>query len=123
MEYTTFIETLINRINGNKEGDIKEELEYFFSGTDDNISCGERVFIKPYRDSWTRKKTMGLGFKNYTLVNIAYRFEDEDFEEIPNEIKKSFPKLSKKDWSAFKRLVTLIFIGLEKEMPLDRKDK
>jgi hypothetical protein len=109
-KHTNFIESLTNKIIESQKGaNILDEIEYYFSSTDDNILCGKKIKIKKY------KKVKGLGFQNYSLSDIAYLGLEDEEEKIFDLIKNKFPKLSKDEWSAFTRLVVLLFISMEKD--------
>jgi hypothetical protein len=106
-----FIESLTNKIiESQKESNILDEIECYFSSTDDNILCGKTIKIKKY------KKVKGLSFQNYSLSDIAYLGLEDEEEKIFDLIKNKFPKLSKDEWSAFTRLVVLLFISMEKDV-------
>jgi len=114
-EHTSFIESLINKvIEGQKGENILNEIEYYFSSTEDNISCGNQVKINKYKDIG-KKTVKGLSFRDYSLSDIAY-FGLEEEDKFFHFIKNKFPKLSEEEWSAFTRLVVLFFTSLERDI-------
>jgi hypothetical protein len=110
-QHTSFIESLDNKITKSRSGaDIVDDIEQYFSSTDDNILCGKNIKIKNY------EKVKGLSFQNYSLSDIAYLGLEDEEEKIFEVIKDKFPQLSKDEWSAFTRLVVLLFISMEKDV-------
>ena len=96
-----------------KEGSFEDLIDWYFSLTPDNKNLVKRVKIKTMNEVCTNKPTKTLTIKGYELSRIANEFESIDY--IPKVLKEMFPKLTHKDWKAFRRLVTLIFSSLEVE--------
>ena len=111
----SFLQDILERIDECNEGAITEELCFHFSSTPDNIQCGETIGIGQYRNQYYSKNICGLKTKNYPLAKIAYALENEE-QDVYKAIKQALPRLTKKEWESFTRLITLICCDLEKEI-------
>lgn len=111
----SFLQDILNRISECDEGAITEKLGFHFSHTPDNLSCGEAIRISRYQNQYRHKKVCGLKTKNYPLTKIAYTLENEE-SDVYKAMLKGLPRLTKKEWEAFTRLITLICCDLEKEI-------
>ena len=106
-----FIEEIYNKINQKEYGSIRKIIESCFSGTEDNINCGDIINISQYVNPYTKQKVAGLTIGNTDLLNIAYVIEnDEDFIKLTSKV---FPNLTEKQIEAYFRFVTLIFASME----------
>ena len=110
----SFLQEILEKINEHKDSSLIDELCYHFSQTPDNEQCGEVVGIRRYKNPYTGKNVYGLKTKNYPLSEIAYTVEDKE-DEVFDVIKQALPCLTKKEWEAYTRLMTLIYCDLEKE--------
>lgn len=110
----SFLQDILKRINEHNEGSITEELCFHFSQTPDNEQCGEAINIKRYKNPYTCKNVYGLSTNSYSVADIAYALENEE-SDVYKTMKLALPRLTKKEWYAFTRLITLICCDLEKE--------
>lgn len=108
----SFLQDILNRISEGDEGTITEELGFHFSHTPDNLLCGEAIRVGRYQNQYYRKKVCGLKTKNYPLTKIAYTLENEE-SDVYKAMKKVLPRLTKNEWAAFTRLITLICFDME----------
>jgi hypothetical protein len=104
-----FIEKIMERVKENDFGNLLNEVTFFGSETEDNISCGQNIFVKKFDDDG--RKVIGLSVKNYSVSEILNNFEGTD---IPKSLKKQYPKLTQTEWDAITHLTTLIFCAFEK---------
>jgi hypothetical protein len=91
---------------------LRQALLDFGSETPDNLNCANRVEVDRV-ESKTGPKISG---QNALFRDIAHALEDEP---LPEALKEHFPEISEKDWDAFTRMTTLIYILLTPEASPD----
>lgn len=110
-----FLEAL-NEIAGGQatlEGmtqELRQALLNFGSETPDNLNCADRVEVGPVGLKIVPK----VRDREVLFRDIAHALEDEI---MPKALKEHFPEISEKDWDAFTRLTTLIYILLPPDVP------
>lgn len=89
---------------------LREALLDFASETPDNINCTGLIEIGRVAE----EKGVKLRNREYLLSDIAHAMEDMP---PPDSLKTAFPDLLEKDWDAFTRLTTLIYLALNCDLP------
>ena len=92
---------------------LRQALLDFGSETPDNLNCAHRVEVGRV-GAETGPKIIG---HDALFSDIAHALESE---AMPSAIKKQFPDIAEKDWDAFSRITTLIYILLGPEVSSDR---
>ncbi len=105
-----FWQTLNAIANGDPDaGDLtaqfRSALLAFGSETPDNLNCAGRIEI-----GIADGKTAPL-LGGHPLAGIAHALEDQP---IPEDLRAAFPDLTERDWDAFGRLTTLLYIALSR---------
>lgn len=88
---------------------FREALLALGSETPDNLNCAERIGI-----GIANRETgpeFGPTLRGYPLAEIAHVLEDEP---MPQGLRTAFPHLTDRDWDAFGRLTTLLYIALSR---------
>ena len=75
------------------------------SGTPDNLNCASRIEIG---NAGGKISPM---LRDHKLSEIAHTLEDEP---MPDRVRTAFPDMSDRDWEAFMRLTTLLYIALSR---------
>jgi len=75
------------------------------SETPDNLNCADRIEIG------AADGEIGPVLCGYPLSEIAHRLEDEP---MPEALRAALPKMAERDWDAFMRLTTLLYIALSR---------
>jgi len=73
------------------------------SETPDNLNCAGRVGVGESDGG------LGLMLGGHSLADIAHAVEDQP---MPDAMHAAFPNLTERDWDAFGRLTTLLYIAL-----------
>ena len=92
---------------------LRRALLDFGSETPDNLNCANRVEVDRV-ESKTGPKICG---QDALFRDIAHALEDEP---LPEALKEHFPEISEKDWDAFTRMTTLIYILLSPDASPNR---
>ena len=85
------------------------------SATDDNVNCINHVEYGmisglPFESS----ESYGLKLKGKNLLLSDVMNVVENLEEVPGEVKESFPDLTNDEWGAVTRMVTIVLVALER---------
>lgn|SRR6185503_7112241 len=98
-----------------RDGFVKGLLA-FGSETPDNQSCADNIDYGVFKDSSTSRRVLALGSKKSRtrLSDLAWHVEGT---KVPARIRSAFPGLTVREWEAFQRLTTMIFLALEQELP------
>lgn len=83
--------------------------------TDDNLNCYNHIeygSVSP--GACNSKETYGLKLKGKDILisNVVHLVEDLD---LPDQIKKKFPTITRHEWAAVTRMVTMILIAFERQ--------
>ena len=81
------------------------------SETECNLNCVDRIEID-VADSETGPK-IGPVLRGHSLSEIAHVLESEP---MPEAVRTAFPELTDRDWDAFGRLTTLLYIALSRHV-------
>lgn len=85
----------------------------FGSETPDNINCSMHI---EYGNILGSGKSPCVGLKirqkNIGFADLANVLENVD---LPEDVAKEFPSLTKEEWDAFTRMVTMIMLALQSE--------
>lgn len=92
---------------------LREALLDFGSATPDNLNCANRVEVGRVGPH-TGLKITG---REALFSDISHALEAEP---MPSGIKEQFPQISEKDWDAFTRMTTLIYILLSPKASFDQ---
>jgi hypothetical protein len=84
-------------------GQFREALLALGSETPDNLNCAGRIEIGEGDGK------VGLMLGGHRLADIAHELEDQP---IPDALRSAFPNLTDRDWEAFGRVTTLLYIAL-----------
>ena len=84
---------------------LRRALLDFGSETPDNLNCASRVEVGRVGPE-TGPKITG---QDALFSDISHALESA---AMPAEIRKQFPEISEKDWDAFTRMTTLLYILL-----------
>lgn len=84
---------------------FREALLALGSETPDNLSCADRIGIGVAGGEF------GPMLCGYPLSDIAHRLEDQP---MPEDLRAAMPKLTERDWDAFLRLTTLLYIAMSR---------
>ena len=82
---------------------LRKALLDFASETPDNINCAERIEVGDVDDD-TGLKIVG---RAALFSEIAHAIEDEP---MPDSLKIAYPDLTAKEWDAFTRMTTLLYL-------------
>jgi hypothetical protein len=79
----------------------------FGSETPDNLNMAERVHWRRFRDERMTGSPWKVGFvvAGIPLSELVHRYEDAP---VPVALRRRFPALTKEDWDAARRVVTLL---------------
>lgn len=103
-----------------KNKELIKSLLDFGSETEDNLSsCMNVEFGLVEKPELFSRKIYGLKLKD-TDILISEVFHALEGIGIPNHIRNNFPSLTKQQWDALTRIVTLILIALEYHIPIDK---
>ena len=91
---------------------LRAALLDFGSETPDNLGCAERIEVGAVETDLGRYLGLKLRGREVLLSDIAHMVEDGP---MPEPLKSAFPELSGRDWNAFARLTTLIYILLARK--------
>jgi hypothetical protein len=85
----------------------------FGSETPDNVNCSRHIEYGVISEQG-RPQALGLKIrgKNIGLAGLANLLENI---ELPEDIAKELPSLTKEEWDAFTRMVTMILLALQRE--------
>ena len=113
-----FLEALCGMANGQTMSEkltlkLRQALLDFGSETPDNLNCASRVEVGRVGPE-TGPKITG---QDALFSDISHALESA---AMPAEIRKQFPEISEKDWDAFTRMTTLIYILLSPDGSPDR---
>lgn len=103
-----FLEAL-NRLSDKDENaadltrSLRKALLDFASETPENINCAERIELGDLDDD-TALKIVG---RAVLFSEIAHRIEDEP---MPASLRMAYPDLTEKEWDAFTRMTTLLYL-------------
>lgn len=103
-----FLEAL-NRLSDKDENaadltrSLRKALLDFASKTPENINCAERIELGDVDDD-TALKIVG---RAVLFSEIAHRIEDEP---MPASLRMAYPDLTEKEWDAFTRMTTLLYL-------------
>jgi uncharacterized glyoxalase superfamily protein PhnB len=89
---------------------FKKTLLDFGSETPDNKESVERIEVGQVRDESWLHAGLQIKDKKIMLSQLMHSMESMD---LPQEIKAEYPALTREDWKAATRIMTLIMISLE----------
>ena len=107
----------LNDLNGpavsEKSDQLMKAFLNFGSETDDNMNCFRHVEYGRVDRVYRPKPFYGLKVKGkkISLVDVMHMVEDLD---LPTEIAEQYPDLTKDEWSAITRMVTMILLAFER---------
>ena len=82
---------------------FREALLALGSETPCNLNCAERIEVRECDGE------AGLMLGDHPLADIAHALEDQP---MPDALRAAFPNLTDRDWDAFGRMTTLLYIAL-----------
>jgi len=84
---------------------LREALLAFGSETPSNLNCAARIEIG------VSAGEVGPLLGGHPLADIAHALEDQP---LPDGLRAAFPDLTDRDWDAFGRFTTLLYIALSR---------
>ncbi len=84
---------------------LREALLAFGSETPCNLNCAARIEIG------VSAGEVGPLLGGHPLADIAHALEDQP---LPDGLRAAFPDLTERDWDAFGRFTTLLYIALSR---------
>jgi hypothetical protein len=96
-----------------KDKTFKQLFLAFSSETDENLDCLKYLEYGKMRDEASGKITSGIKIKNKNILISDIMNAIEDLEEIPAPVKDYFPALTKAEWQATTRVMTVLSLFLE----------
>jgi hypothetical protein len=100
---------------------LAEGFLAFGSETPDNVQCIEHIDYGLLPIRWgvpVRRAALKIKGKSIGLAELAHEVEGS---RIPASVRREYPELTTQEWHAFQRLVTMILIALEEELPKPRR--
>lgn len=91
---------------------LRESILEFGSETNENVECAENVHLSDVEmfNDWT-SRVITVGEKRVPVADIMNFAEGVP---VPVEVQEQFPSLSRADWDAALRLVTLVVSALHR---------